>query len=65
MVDNETRFKAEVKKELALRHWKYKDLAKAIGVSESAIVNLMGNETRGSDGLIDRVSKELNVPRYI
>lgn len=65
MVDNETRFKAEVKKELALRRWKYKDLAAAIGVSESAIVNLMGKETRGSDELIDKVSKELNVPRYI
>ena len=63
--DNERLFKAEVKKELAIRGWKYKDLAKAVGVSESSIVNLMCRQTRGSDELIDRVASELNVPRYI
>ena len=63
--DNERLFKAEVKKALVLRRWKYKDLAKAIGVSESSIVNLMCRQTRGSDELIERISKELNVPRYI
>lgn len=57
-------FKGEIRKQLEKRRWKYRDLAKATGFSESSIRSLMCG-ARASDDLIKAVTKALNIPPYI
>ena len=59
-----TRFKAEVKKQLELRGWKYADLAKATGYSLGAIESLMCG-ARASDRLCKAVAEALSIPEYL
>ncbi|MDE7193358.1 MAG: helix-turn-helix transcriptional regulator [Oscillospiraceae bacterium] len=57
-------FKGEVKKQLEKRRWKYRDLAKAIGVSESTIRSVMCG-ARGTDEVIKAMIEALNIPPHI
>ena len=51
---------AEMKKQLTLKGWKYKDLAKATGYSETSIKQLaIGN--RASPKLVNAVTKVLGM----
>lgn len=54
------KFRAEVKKELALREWKYKDLAKATGYSVNAIDTFMCG-ARCSETLRKKIAEVLNI----
>ncbi len=53
-------FRAEVKKQLALREWKHKDLAKATGYSLNAIDSFMCG-SRTSDRIIEAIAKALDI----
>ena len=57
-------FKGEVKKQLVKRRWKYRDLAKATGFSESTIRSTMCS-ARGSDEVIKTITEALNIPPHI
>lgn len=57
-------FRAEVKKRLALRNWKHKDLAKATGYSLNAINTFMCG-SRCSDALAVSIAKALDIPDYM
>lgn len=63
-MQNFTAFRAEVKKRLALRDWKHKDLAKATGYSVDAINSLMCG-SRCSDALAVSVARALEIPDYM
>ena len=54
-------FKAEVKKQLALRNWKYKDLALATGYTVGTIEALMCG-ARVNDTIAEIVAKTLGIP---
>ena len=55
-------FRAEIKKELVLRGWKHKDLAKATGYSVNAIDSLMCG-ARASDKLVAAVADALSIAK--
>ncbi len=57
-------FKAEAKKQMALREWKYKDLAVATGYSIDTIQSFMCG-SRASDKLVAAVAKALDIPEYM
>lgn len=57
-------FKGEVRKQLVKRRWKYRDLAKATGFSESTIRSVMCG-ARGSDEVIKAMTEALNIPPHI
>ena len=59
-----TLFKAEVKKQLELRGWKYADLAKAAGYSINSIESLMSG-ARASDRLCKAVAEALSIPEHL
>lgn len=60
MDDNTRLFVAEMKKQLHIKGWKYSDLAKATGFSESSIRKLaIGN--RCSVALVNSVSRALGM----
>ncbi len=52
--------RAEVKKQLALREWKHKDLAKATGYSPKSIDSFMCG-SRASKKLTEAVVKALDI----
>lgn len=58
------RFKAEVKKQLALKEWTYADLAKASGYSRSTIESLMCG-VRATDKVCKAVAKALDIPEHM
>ncbi len=58
------RFKAEVKKQLSLKNWKYADLAKATGYSISTIESLMCG-SRASDKVYKAVANALDIPEHL
>lgn len=60
MISNFTLFKAEVKKQLSLRNWKYKDLADTIGCSVHYINSIMGGG-RCSEKIVDRIKEVLGI----
>lgn len=53
-------FLAEVKKELALRNWKYKDLAAAAGCKESYIRAMMCGQ-RYNESVKNAIAKVLKI----
>lgn len=57
-------FKAEVKKKLALKGWKYADLAKASGYSVSTIESLMCG-ARATDNVCKAVAQALDIPEHL
>lgn len=57
-------FKAEVKKQLALRHWTYDDLAKATGYKRSTIESLMCGD-RVTENVTAAVIKALDIPEHL
>ena len=57
-------FRAEVRKQLSLRGWKYKDLATATGYTVKTIESFMC-ASRTSDGLADAIAKALDIPAYM
>lgn len=59
-----TRFKAETKKQLELRGWKYADLAKATGYSVNSIESFMCG-ARAGDKLCKAVSEALSIPEHM
>lgn len=61
---NYKEFRAEIRKQLSLRGWKYKDLAAASGYTTSAIEAFMCG-TRTSDGLAEAIAKALDIPAYM
>ena len=56
-----TIFKAEVKKQLAIKGWSYKELAKATGYKLSTIQGFMSKFDRGSDDMIKCIAKVLDI----
>lgn len=57
---NDEIFRAEVKKQLFIKKWKYKDLATSIGCAESYIKAFMCGSRNGSD-LAEKISTVLGV----
>lgn len=55
-------FKAEVKKQLFLKNWKYKELAKATGKKESTISAFMIGH-RESENVANCIAKVLGIER--
>ncbi len=54
-------FRAEIKKQLSLRGWKYKDLADAVGYSPNYITNAM-NDLYASRRLVRKIMEVLDIP---
>lgn len=57
---NDDIFRAEVKKQLFIKKWKYKDLAASIGCTESYIKAFMCGCRNGSD-LAEKISEVLDI----
>lgn len=57
---NDDIFRAEVKKQLFIKKWKYKDLAVSIGCTEGYIRAFMCGGRNGSD-LAEKISKVLDI----
>ena len=57
-------FRAEIRKQMDLRDWKYKDLAKASGYSVAAIEGFMGGY-RVNDRVAGAIAKALDIPAYM
>ena len=58
---NKTEFKAEVKKQLVLRHWNYKDLERETGYKQKSIQVMMSDEDKLSINAINAFSKVLGI----
>ena len=58
---NKTEFKAEVKKQLALRHWNYKDLERETGYTQKSIQVMMSNEEKLSENAMKSFSEALGI----
>lgn len=56
-------FKAEVKKQLFLRGWNYKDLAASTGYTHQTIQVIMCDDTKLTDCAMDRISEALGIER--
>ena len=61
---NYKEFRAEIRKQLSLRGWKYKDLASATGYTVKTIESFMCG-SRTSDGLAEAIAKALDIPAYM
>lgn len=57
-------FKAEVKKQLALREWTHADLAKVAGCSKGTIDSFMCG-VRCSERLAKAIADALDIPEHI
>lgn len=57
-------FRAEIRKQMDLRDWKYKDLAKASEYSVAYIEGFMGGY-RVNDRLAEAIAKALDIPTYV
>lgn len=57
-------FRAEIRKQMDLREWKYKDLAKASGYSVAAIEGFMGGY-RVNDRIAGAIAKALDIPAHM
>ncbi|MCM1276981.1 MAG: hypothetical protein NC299_16725 [Lachnospiraceae bacterium] len=64
MIVNYPLFKAEVKKQMSLRDWKRRDLAKATGYSIHSIDTVF-RKTKCSDELAKTIAKVLDIPNYL
>ena len=58
---NKTEFKAEVKKQLALRNWNYKDLERETGYTQKSIQVMMSNEEKLSENAMRSFSEALGI----
>ena len=58
---NKTEFKAEVKKQLALRHWNYKDLERETGYTQRSIQVMMSRDDKLSNNAIRLFSEALGI----
>lgn len=58
---NKTEFKAEVKKQLTLRQWNYKDLGRETGYTQKSIQVMMSNEEKLSENAIKSFSNALGI----
>lgn len=66
MVTRLREFRAEAKKQMVLRDWKHKDLAKATGYSVSTIDCFMsGHYAKASDDFVRTVAKALDIPEHM
>lgn len=54
-------FKAEVKKQLTLKGWNYKDLADATGYTQGTIQVMMSDDEKLSSEAIGRISEVLKI----
>ena len=57
-------FRAEIRKQMDLRDWKYKDLAKASGYSVASIEGFMGGY-RVNDRVAGAIAKALDIPAHM
>lgn len=57
-------FRAEVKKQLSLRNWTYKDLAMATGYKYRTIEAFM-NEKRVTDNVARAIAEVLDIPEHL
>jgi transcriptional regulator with XRE-family HTH domain len=58
---NKRRFRAEVKKELYLHNWSYKDLAEATGYTHGTIKMMMHTDTRLSHKAMQKIAEALSI----
>ena len=58
---NKREFKAEVKKQLALRKWNYRDLEKATGYTRGSIQVMMSDDSKLSRAAIKSFSDVLGI----
>lgn len=58
---NKNEFKAEVKKQLALRNWNYKDLSRETGYTQRSIQVMMSDEEKLSGKAMECFSKVLGI----
>ncbi len=58
---NKNEFKAEVKKQLALRNWNYKDLSRETGYTQRSIQVMMSDEEKLSRKAMECFSKVLGI----
>ena len=63
-LQNYKAFKAEVRKQLSLRGWKYKDLSVATGYTTRTIEAFMCG-SRTSDSLAEAIAKALDIPAHL
>lgn len=64
MMANFPLFRAEVKKQLDLRNWKYRDLATAVGCSVHYINSIMGGG-RCSYKMAQKIADTLGIPKHL
>lgn len=64
MIANFPLFRAEVRKQLDLRNWKYRDLATAAGCSVHYINSIM-NGGRCSDRIAEKIIDILEIPKHL
>lgn len=64
MMKNFHLFRAEVRKQLDLRNWKYRDLATAVGCSVHYINSIM-NGGRYSDKIVEKIVDILRIPKHL
>lgn len=60
---NYREFRAEIRKQLSLRGWKYKDLSAATGYTVKTIEAFMCG-TRVTDSMAISIAKALNIPEH-
>lgn len=64
MMANFLLFRAEVRKQLDLRHWKYRDLATAVGCSVHYINSIMGGG-HCSYKIAAKIADTLGIPKCL
>lgn len=60
---NKLEFKAEVKKQLALRGWTYKDLERESGYTQGSIQVMMSDDNKLSNSAMEVLSNVLNIEK--
>ena len=62
---NKTQFKAEMKKQLTLRGWSYKDLEEASGYTQGSIQVMMSNDEKLSQNAMRKFAEVLGIKEEI
>lgn len=58
---NKTRFKAEMKKQLTLKGWNYKDLEEASGYTQGSIQVMMSSDEKLSKNAMRKFAEVLGI----
>ena len=62
---NKTEFKAEVKKQLTLKDWSYKDLSEHTGYSQHTIQVTMCDDAKLSNTAMKKFAEVLNIEPHL